>query len=87
MHFQVINTLWRVSLAFHGFDPKKGLILWKPREGEELCRFEDLEHIMETQGDEIALLMIGSTNYYSGQSFPLKKDNSIGSQAQLYGWF
>jgi kynureninase len=66
------------QLSFHGYDPKEGLILWKPREGEELCRFEDLEHIMETQGDEIALLMIGSTNYYSGQSFPLKNITQLG---------
>lgn len=66
------------QLSFHGYDPKEGLILWKPREGEELCRFEDLEYIMETQGDEIALLMIGSTNYYSGQSFPLKNITQLG---------
>lgn len=66
------------QLKFHGFDPADGLILWAPPEGEELCRFEDLEAIMETQGDEIALLMIGSTNYYSGQLFPLKKITKLG---------
>jgi kynureninase len=66
------------QLIFHGFDPSDGLILWSPPEGEELCRFEDLEVIMETQGDEIALLMIGSTNYYSGQHFPLKKITELG---------
>jgi kynureninase len=66
------------QLKFHGFDPADGLILWTPREGEELCRFEDLEAIMETQGNEVALLMIGSTNYYSGQHFPLKKITELG---------
>ena len=66
------------QLKFHGFDPKEGLILWKPREGEDLCRYEDLEKILETQADEIALLMIGSTNYYSGQHFPLKKITALG---------
>ncbi len=66
------------QLKFHGFDPKDGLILWKPRKGEELCRFEDLEEIMKNHGDEIALLMIGSTNYYTGQSFPLKKITELG---------
>ncbi len=66
------------QLKFHGHDEKEGLILWKPREGEELCRFEDLEQILEEQGDEIALLMIGSTNYYSGQSYPLKKITGLG---------
>lgn len=66
------------QLKFHGFDPKEGLIFWKPRTGEELCRFEDLEEIMETHGNEIALLMIGSTNYYTGQSFPLNKITELG---------
>lgn len=66
------------QLKFHGIDPKEGLVFWKPRKGEELCRFEDLEEIMKNQGDEIALLMIGSTNYYTGQSFPLKKITELG---------
>ncbi|MFK5981353.1 MAG: kynureninase [Flavobacteriaceae bacterium] len=68
------------QLKFHGIDPKDGLILWKPREGEELCRFEDLENIMKEQGNEIALLMIGTTNYYTGQSFPIKKITDLGHQ-------
>ena len=66
------------QLKFHGIDPKDGLILWKPRKDEVLCRFEDLEEIMKTHGNEIALLMIGSTNYYTGQSFPLKKITDLG---------
>lgn len=66
------------QLKFHGFNPVDGLILWTPPEGEELCKFKDLEAIMETQGEEIALLMIGSTNYYSGQHFPLKKITELG---------
>lgn len=66
------------QLKFHGFDPKEGLILWKPSKGEDLCRFEDLEKLLEEQGDEIALLMIGNTNYYSGQAFPLKKITELG---------
>ena len=61
------------QIKYHGYDPKDGLILWKPRKGEELCRYEDLEAIMMEHGEEIALVMIGSTNYYTGQSFPLKK--------------
>jgi len=66
------------QLDFNGFDKKEGLILWKPRKGEELCRFEDLEAIMKEHGDEIALLLIGTTNYYTGQSFPIKKITELG---------
>ncbi len=66
------------QLDFHGFDKKEGLVLWKPRNGEDLCRFEDLEDIINKQGDEIALLLIGTTNYYTGQSFPIKKITELG---------
>lgn len=68
------------QLDFHGFDAKEGLILWKPRKGEELCRFEDFEEIMKTQGDEIALILIGTTNYFTGQSFPIRKITELGQK-------
>ncbi|MBZ9787449.1 kynureninase [Psychroflexus sp. CAK57W] len=61
------------QLKFHNIDPKEGLILWKPRKGEHLCRHKDFEKLLETHKDEIALVMVGSTNYYSGQAFDLKR--------------
>ncbi len=66
------------QLRFHGFDPEDGLILWSPPEGEELCRFEDLETIMRDQGDSVALLLIGCPNYYSGQVYPLQQIAELG---------
>ena len=66
------------QLDFHGIDPRDGLILWSPPAGQELCRMEDLEAILEEQGESVALLLIGSTNYYSGQSFPLKQIVTLG---------
>lgn len=66
------------QLEFHGIDPAGGLIYWEPRPGENLCRIEDLEEILDKQGEEIALLLIGNTNYYTGQAFPLKKIVELG---------
>ncbi|WP_106794070.1 kynureninase [Aquimarina sp. Aq78] len=66
------------QLRFHGFDPKEGLVEWKPRSGEELLRLEDLETILDQQGDEIALLLIGGVNYYTGQYLDLKKIADLG---------
>ncbi len=66
------------QLLFHGYDPKNALILWEPPQGEEHCRFEDLEKIMHKQGDEVALLLIGNTNYYSGQLYPIKQITELG---------
>tara|TARA_R110001632_G_scaffold43376_1_gene109865 strand:+ start:26845 stop:28107 length:1263 start_codon:yes stop_codon:yes gene_type:complete len=66
------------QLEFHGFDANDGLVEWKPREGEELLRMEDLESILEEQGDDIALLLIGGVNYYTGQYLDLKKIGELG---------
>lgn len=66
------------QLRHHGFNDKDGIILWKPRKGEELLRIEDLEEIVAKQGDEIALLMIGGVNYYTGQFLDLKRIAEIG---------
>ena len=66
------------QLRHHGFDDKEGLILWKPRENEELLRYEDLEQILESYGNEIALIMIGGVNYYTGQFFDLKRITELG---------
>ncbi|WP_428742360.1 kynureninase [Tenacibaculum sp.] len=66
------------QLKFHGFDTEEGLIEWKPREGEELLRIEDLEKIVNEQGDEIALLLIGGVNYYTGQYLDIKRIAEIG---------
>ncbi|GGX21443.1 kynureninase [Aquimarina muelleri] len=66
------------QLHFHGFDPKEGLIEWKPRKGEELLHIDDLEEILDHQGDEIALLLIGGLNYYTGQYLDIKKIADLG---------
>lgn len=66
------------QLRHHGYNDKEGLILWKAREGEELVRYEDLEAIMQEHGDEVALIMIGGVNYYTGQFFDLKRITHIG---------
>ena len=66
------------QLRHHGYDDKEGVVLWKARQGEELARYEDLEAIMEAQGDEIALIMIGGVNYYTGQFFDLKRITELG---------
>jgi kynureninase len=68
----------QTQLEFHGFDAKEGLIEWKPRKSEELLHLEDLETILDEQGDEIALLLIGGVNYYTGQYFDIKKIAELG---------
>jgi kynureninase len=68
----------QTQLEFHGYDTNECLIEWTPRKGEKLLRTEDLEQILETQGEEIALLLIGGVNYYTGQYLDLKKIAALG---------
>ena len=68
------------QLRHHGFNEKEGLILWKPRKNEALLRYDDLELLMQKHGNEIALIMIGGVNYYTGQFFDLKRITKLGHQ-------
>ncbi|HLT33170.1 MAG TPA: kynureninase [Aquaticitalea sp.] len=66
------------QLRHHGFDATDGLILWKARKGDELANYEDFETILKEQGEEIALVMIGGVNYYTGQFFDIKRITDLG---------
>ncbi len=57
---------------FHGFDPMDAIIELKARDGEYCLRMEDIKSTIEEHGDSIALVMIGNTNYYTGQFFDMK---------------
>lgn len=66
------------QLKLHGFDPKNDLIEWSPRGNENLLRIEDLQEIIKKNGGEIALILVGGVNYYTGQLLDLKKIAKIG---------
>ena len=59
------------QIRFHGFDPAKSLIELTPREGEACLRDEDIESLIEREGDEIALLLLAGVNYSTGQAFDM----------------
>ena len=66
------------QLAFHGYDPAEGLIEITPRKGENILRTEDIIKRIETEGAEIALIMLGGLNYYTGQAFDMKNITDAG---------
>lgn len=61
------------QLEYHGYDTKKGLLELEPRPGETLLRTEDILDFIEKNGDEIALIMLGGINYYTGQAYEMKE--------------
>jgi len=61
------------QIRFHGLDPKECLIELKAREGEVCLREEDIHGLIQEEGEKISLIMLGNTNYYTGQYFDMKK--------------
>jgi kynureninase len=59
------------QIRFHGFDPASSLLELTPREGESCMRDEDIESLIEREGDSIALILIGGINYVTGQAFDM----------------
>jgi kynureninase len=57
---------------FHGYDPQEAIIRLMPREGEDTLRPGDILEAIERHGKEVALVMLGSVNYLTGQAFDLK---------------
>ena len=60
------------QVKFHGYDPDEAIVEVAPRDGEHLIRHEDILAAIEANKDELALVMWGGVNYYSGQVFDLK---------------
>ena len=60
------------QVSVHGLNPADALIELKPREGEYTLREEDILKAIKDCGDELAVLMMGGVNYYSGQVFNMQ---------------
>ena len=65
------------QVAFHGL-PADTLVEVGPRSGEHLIREDDILQKIAELGDELALVMIGGVNYYTGQYFNLQKITTAG---------
>ena len=61
------------QIVHHGFDPKEALVLARPREGEFTVRPEEIEALLEKQGEEIALVLLAGVNFFTGQLFDIEK--------------
>jgi len=70
-----------------GLDPKDCLVELKAREGEVLLRHEDIKQTIEDLRDELALIMLGNTNYYTGQYFDIHKITEWGHAVGAYVGF
>jgi kynureninase len=66
------------QVKHHGLDPKDAIIEIAPREGEDLITEQDILDAIEQNADELALVMFGGVNYYTGQVFDMNSITEAG---------
>lgn len=66
---------------FHGYAPEEAVIELFPREGEHTLRTEDIIRSIQDNAEELALVMMGGLNYYTGQVFDMAAITAAGHAA------
>lgn len=79
--------MFQSQVHFHGLKPEDAIVEIKRREGEHNIRLEDVLAKIDEVGDELALVLIGGVNYYTGQVFDIKTITEAGHKYGAYvGW-
>lgn len=75
------------QVKHHGLDPNQTIIEISPRPGEHCIRHEDIYAAIEIHKEELALVLFGGVNYYSGQVFDMKTISTKAHEAGAYVGF
>lgn len=79
--------LFQSQVNFHGYATEDTIVEVKRRDGEHNIRLEDVLATINEVGDELALVLIGGVNYYTGQVFDMKVITEAGHRVGAYvGW-
>src|SRR6202167_5265477 len=68
----------RSQIKVHGYDPDSALIELRARPGEFCVRDEDVDELIDREGDAISLILLGGVNYATGQAFDMQRITTIG---------
>ena len=79
--------MFQSQVHFHSYKPEDAIVEIKRREGEHNIRLEDILAKIAEVGEELALVLIGGVNYYTGQVFDMKTITEAGHKEGAYvGW-
>ncbi|SEW40311.1 kynureninase [Chitinophaga arvensicola] len=69
------------QVRFHGYDPKDAIIEVAPRAGEATLRTEDILAVIAANSEQLALVLFGGINYFTGQWFDMPAITTAGHNA------
>src|SRR3977135_1194222 len=72
----------KTQIVHHGLDPKEALVLARSREGELTVRTEEIIDRIEKNADNLAVVLIGAVNFFTGQFFDI---SAITAEARKHG--
>lgn len=72
------------QVRFHGYQPQDAIIEVFPREGEHTLRTQDIIQAIQDNAAELALVLFGGINYYTGQLYDLENIARAAHQVGVY---
>jgi kynureninase len=69
------------QVRFHGYDPKEAIIEVKPLEGAYTLNTSEIVKAIADHADEVALVLFGGINYFTGQWFDMPAITNAGHEA------
>jgi len=63
----------KTQIVHRGLDQKDALILARPRKSEFTIRTEDILDLIDKNADQLAIVIFGGANFFTGQLFDIKK--------------
>lgn len=70
------------QLKFHGYNPDEAYLELRAKHGD-IITTEDIEQLLEKEGDNVALILLGGVNYYTGQAFDMKRITELGHKKNI----
>ncbi len=75
------------QVRMHGYEPDDAIIEISPRYGAHIIEEEDILNAIAGVGDELALVIMGGVNYYTGQFFDMARITEAAHQVGAYAGF
>ena len=77
----------KTQIVHHGLSPKDALVLARPRKGEFTIRTENIVDLIEKDPNQLAVVMIGAVNFFTGQLYDIPKITAAAQKRGIIAGF